>query len=153
MTACPPGRTETGLEPDCGVNVRPANSDTEGNHAAAWGASPPKTAIVPGVVTMGRVATPPLPPHPLWMRRPIAATDAIARIYFLTVTYLRQSGSAKARASRIVAVPPAIIPTMLLNNKPSFQMNRRYNPQLTRYRLAGARQRRADGSQGRKPRL
>jgi hypothetical protein len=57
------------------------------------------------------------------MRMPIAATDAIARIYFFTVTYLPQSGSAKARASKTIAVLPAIIPTMLLNNKPSFQTN------------------------------
>ena len=54
---------------------------------------------------------------------PIAATDAIARIYFFTVTYLPQSGSAKARASRTIAVLPAIIPPMLLNNKPPFQWN------------------------------
>jgi hypothetical protein len=124
VTAFPPGRTETGLEPDCGVKVRPVIVTLK-EITLHTGASPPKTAIVPGVVIMGRVATPPLPPHPLWMRRPIAATDAIARIYFLTATYLRQSGSAKARASRIVAVPPAVMPTMLLNNKPSFQMNRR----------------------------
>ena len=80
---------------------------------------------------MCRVAPPPPPPHPLWMRMPIAATDAIARIYFLTVTYLRQSESAKARASRIVAVLPAIIPTMLLNNKP---LSRRI---ICRYHWAG----------------
>jgi hypothetical protein len=138
VTAFPPGRTETGLEADCGVNVRPLIVTTKEMTPLHWGASPPKTAIVPGVVIMGRVATPPLPPHPLWTRRPIAATDALARIYFLTVTYLRQSGSAKPRASRVVAVPPAIIPTMLLNNKPSFQVNRRYNPQLTRYHLASS---------------
>src|SRR5208337_266419 len=121
VTACPPERTETGLPPDCGVNVRPLIVTTKEMTLLHWGASPPKTAIVPGVVTTCRVAPP--PPHPLWMRMPIAATDAIARVYFLTVTYLRQSGSAKARASSIVAVPRVIIPTMLLNNKPSFQMN------------------------------
>src|SRR5208337_4463722 len=142
VTVCPPGRTETGLEPDCGVKVRPLIVTTKEMTLLHWGASPPKTAIVPGVATMCRVA--PLPPHPLWMRRPIPATDAIARIYFLTATHLRRSSSAKARASRIVAVLPLIIPTMLLNNKPSFQMNRRYNPQLTRYQwveASGARPR------------
>jgi hypothetical protein len=123
VTACPPERTETGLEPDCGVNVRPLIVTAKEMTLLHWGASPPKTAMVPGVVTMDSFVTPPLPPHPLWIRRPIAATDAIARIYFLTATYLRQSRSAKARASRIVAVPPVIIPTMLLNNRPSFQMN------------------------------
>jgi hypothetical protein len=125
VIACPPVRTETGLEPDCGVNVRPLIVTAKEMTLLHWGASPPKTAIVPGVVTMGSFVTPPLPPHPLWMRTPIAAADAIARTYFLTVTYLRQSRSGKARASRIVAVPPAINPTMLLNNKPTFQVNRR----------------------------
>jgi hypothetical protein len=42
------------------------------------------------------------------MSMPIAATDAIARIYFFMVTYLPQNESAKARASRIVVVLPAI---------------------------------------------
>jgi hypothetical protein len=138
VTACPPERTETGLEPDCGVNVRPLIVTTKEITLLHWGASPPKTAIVPGVVPMRRVVTP--PPHPLWMRMPSAATDAIARMYFLTVTHLRQSRSAKAPVSKIAAVPLAILPTMLLNNRPAFEVNRRYNSQLTGYQLGGARQ-------------
>jgi hypothetical protein len=123
LTGCPPERTETGLPPLTGVNVRPLIVIMKEMTLLHWGASPPKTAIVPGGVTMGRVETPPLPPQPLWMRMPIAATEAIARVYFFIVTYLRQSGSAKARASRIAAVLPAITLPMLLNNKPAFQAN------------------------------
>jgi hypothetical protein len=57
------------------------------------------------------------------MRMPIAATDAIARMYFFTVTYPPQNESAKARAFRIVVVLPVIALPMLLNNKLAFQTN------------------------------
>jgi hypothetical protein len=59
------------------------------------------------------------------MRIPIAVTDAKARIYFFTGTYLSASGSAKGRAYGTVVFPLATTPSMLLKNKPTFQPNHR----------------------------
>ena len=64
VSGFPPGRTETGLPPDCGVNVRPVIATLK-EITLHTGASPPKTAIVPGAVVMCVVVTPPPPPHPL----------------------------------------------------------------------------------------
>jgi len=88
VTAVPPERTETGGEPDCGVNVRPVIVTVK-ESAPQKGVSPPKIASVPGVVTMCDVL--PGSPGPLQSvsrRRPAAATSAIASMYFFTGRYL-----------------------------------------------------------------
>jgi hypothetical protein len=115
----PPGSTDTGLEPDCGVNVRPVIVTLK-EMTPHWGASPPKTASVPGVVTM---CTPPLPgpPHPICIRMPMTATDAIARIYFFIEAYLPPRGPAEAPGSRTAVLLQVITPPMLLNNGRGFQ--------------------------------
>jgi hypothetical protein len=62
----------------------------------------------------------------------MAATDAIARIYFFTIAYLLTTGSAKARGSRTLVIPVALTPSMLLNNRPIFQGNRSRKPIVAR---------------------
>jgi hypothetical protein len=123
VTGVPLGRTETGLPPDCGVNVRPVIVTLK-EITLQRGASPPKTASVPGAAAMGRVVWPPGPLHPPSRRMHIAATDAIARIYFFTVAYLPPNGLAKARGTRTVMLPTALSALILLNNRPTFQANR-----------------------------
>ena len=51
VTAVPLERTDTGVEPDCGVNVRPLIVTVK-ESTPQKGVSPPKIASVPGVVTM-----------------------------------------------------------------------------------------------------
>jgi hypothetical protein len=101
VIASPLGRTETGLEPDWGVNVRPVIVTLK-EITLHRGASPPKTASVPEAGTMNWDPWP--PPHPTWMRMPIAATDAIARIYFFTAAHLPPRGSARAHGSATGAI-------------------------------------------------
>jgi hypothetical protein len=112
VSGFPPGSTETGLEPDCGVNVRPVIV-TRKEITLHRGASPPKIAKVPGLVIVVWIAGPLGPPHPLSRRMPIAASVAIAKIYFFTVAYLLSGKSARARGSRTVVVPAARTLSML----------------------------------------
>jgi hypothetical protein len=88
VTCVPLESTETGLEPDCGVNVRPVIVSVK-ESTPQKGVSPPNIASDPGAGVMGAVVPWPRGPlQPLSSNRPVAATNAIASIYLFTVTYL-----------------------------------------------------------------
>ena len=93
-----PGRhgvLDTGVEPDCGVKVRPVIVTVK-ESTPQKGVSPPKMASVPGVVTMCVVV--PGSPGPLQPpRRPAAATNAIASMYFFIGRYLPAEGRREGR--------------------------------------------------------
>jgi hypothetical protein len=80
VTCVPLESTESGLEPDCGVNVRPVIVTVK-ESTPQKGVSPPKIASAPWAGELGGVVPWPRGPlQPLSSSRPVAATSAMARM-------------------------------------------------------------------------